>query len=90
MATEAMRQAAPEQVAPEQFPSDPWIYRSIVGILGLISLMVVIGALVLMMSSGKDIPQGILALGSAAVGGLVGVLVPSPVGRNNSPNSNGN
>jgi len=83
MATESATQVMSGQVTPEQFPSDPWIYRIVVGILGLVTLSVVIGALVLTMSSGKDIPQGILALGSAAVGGLVGLLVPSPVGRSN-------
>ena len=65
----------------QQFTTDPWIYRIVVGVLGLLALSVVLGALVLMMFGGKDIPQGILALGSAAVGGLVGLLVPAPVGR---------
>jgi hypothetical protein len=90
MATEANAQGAAGQGVSEQIPSDPWIYRIVVGILGLLMLIVVVGALVLTMSGGKDIPQGILALGSAAVGGLVGVLVPSPVGRTNSPNGNAN
>ncbi len=53
---------------PVQFTADPWIYRIVVAVLGLLVLIVVLGAVVL----GKDIPQGILALGSASVGGLVG------------------
>lgn len=63
------------------FTTDPWIYRVVVGVLGLLVLSVVLGAVVL----GKDIPQGILALGSAAVGGLVGLLVPSPMTKSNTP-----
>jgi len=66
---------------PIQFTADPWIYRFVVGVLGLLVLIVVFGAVVL----GKDIPQGILALGSAAVGGLVGLLVPSPVAKSTPP-----
>ncbi len=42
-------------------------------------MSVVLGGLGLMMFGGKDIPHGILALGSAAVGGLVRLLVPSPM-----------
>jgi len=64
-----------------QYSADPWIYRMIVGVLGLVMLAVVIGGLL----SVKDMPQGILAIGSAAVGGLVGLLVPSPVSRSNLP-----
>ena len=62
------------------FMTDPWIYRIVVGVLGVLVLSVVLGAVVL----GKDIPQGILALGSAAVGGLVGLLVPSPMTKSNT------
>jgi hypothetical protein len=62
-----------------QFSTDPWIYRMVVGVLGLVVLAVVIGGLLLQMQIGKDIPQGILAIGSAAAGGLVGLLVPSPI-----------
>ena len=58
--------------------TNPWIYRIIVGMLGLLVLSVVLGGVVL----GKDISQGILALASASVGGLVGFLVPSPMAKN--------
>jgi predicted membrane-bound spermidine synthase len=73
------------QPVPE-FESDPVIYRIVVGVLGALVLIVALGAFVLMMFDGKDITQGVLALGSAAVGGLVGVLIPSPIVRkNNAP-----
>jgi predicted membrane-bound spermidine synthase len=58
--------------------NDPWVYRNIVGMLGLLVLSVVLGAVVLV----KDISQGILALASASVGGLVGLLVPSLMTKN--------
>lgn len=63
------------------FSTDPWIYRIVVGVLGLLVLIVVLGAVIL----GKDIPQGILALGSASVGGLVGLLVPLPKAKTAPP-----
>lgn len=63
------------------FTVDPLIYRIVVAVLGALVLIVAVGTLVLMMFNGKDIPQGILALASAAVGGLVGLLVPSPVAQ---------
>ena len=68
-----------------QYSTDPWIYRVVVAVLGLVMLAVVIGGLLLAVLSVKDMPQGILAIGSAAAGGLVGLLVPSPVSRSNLP-----
>jgi hypothetical protein len=70
--------AAPRAV---EFSSDPWIYRIVVVVLGLVVLLVVIGGIILALTTGKDVPQGVLAIGSAAAGGLVGLLVPSPVNR---------
>ena len=59
---------------------DVWIYRMVVGALGLTVLTGVIGAIALAMY-GKDIPQLLVALGSAAIGALAGLLAPSPAGR---------
>jgi hypothetical protein len=73
------------QPVPE-YESDPVIYRIVVGVLGALVIIVALGAFVLMMFDGKDVTQGVLALGSAAVGGLVGVLIPTPIARkNNAP-----
>ncbi len=69
-----------------QFSTDPWIYRMVVIVLGLVVLVVVIGGIILQLLVAKDIPQGILAIGSAAAGGLVGLLVPSPI-SNTRPTS---
>jgi hypothetical protein len=68
------------QPVPE-YESDPVVYRIIVGVPGALVLIVALGAFALMIFDGKDIPQGILVLGSAAVGGLVGVLIPSPMAK---------
>jgi hypothetical protein len=56
---------------------DTWIYRIVVGSLGLVVLSSVIGAIVLS-AVGKPIPELLLALGSAAIGALAGLLAPSP------------
>jgi hypothetical protein len=60
--------------------SDVWIYRLVVGALGLAVLGCVAGAIVLAMAA-KDTPQLLLAVGSAAVGALAGLLAPSPRGE---------
>lgn len=67
-----------------EFVSDPWVYRMVVGVLGLVVLAVVIGGILLVLFNGRDIPQGVLAIGSAAAGGLVGLLVPSPMAKTQS------
>ncbi|GAB2884795.1 hypothetical protein GCM10027046_11680 [Uliginosibacterium flavum] len=60
---------------------DPWIYRMVVGFLGMTVLSTVIGGMVIMATSGSNISEGIIALGSAAVGALAGLLAPSPKGN---------
>jgi hypothetical protein len=59
-----------------------WVYRAIVVFLGVATLLTLLGAIVLA-AIGKTnlIPDGIVAIGSAAVGALAGVLSPSPLGR---------
>ena len=57
---------------------DPLLYRLLVGGLVAAILLVIVGAIALAWA-GKVLPDGIIALGGAAVGGLVGLLVPSPV-----------
>jgi len=63
--------------------TDKWIYRSVVGFLGL----AILGCLAFtFLLSGKaidpgtevKIPEIFLAIGSAAVGALAGLLAPSP------------
>ena len=59
---------------------DIWLYRIIVGALSLTVVASLIGAIALAMT-GKDTPEVLVALGSAAIGGLAGFLVPSHLNR---------
>jgi hypothetical protein len=67
------------------FKSDVWIYRIVVGALALIVLITVIGGIYLAVISKGDakvgLPEGVIAIGSAAVGALAGLLAPSPVAK---------
>lgn len=40
-----------------QFSVDPWIYRMVVAVLGLVVLAVVIGGILLQLAVAKDIPH---------------------------------
>ena len=70
-------------VASPAFINDVWIYRMVVVALGLAVLIVVIGAIFLgakgTTENPFEIPQVLVALGSAAIGALAGLLAPSPV-----------
>ena len=63
---------------------DVWIYRIVVIALGLIVLSTVIGGIIItIISTGataKGLPEGIVAIGSAAVGAMAGLLAPPPKG----------
>jgi hypothetical protein len=64
---------------------DVWIYRAVVVILGITVLCTVVGGLALtFVAHGEPkmaIPEAIVAIGSAAVGALAGLLAPSPRGQ---------
>ena len=60
--------------------SDVWIYRMVVAALGLVVVAGVIGGLGLAVL-GKPVPEVVVAIASAAVGAMAGLLAPSPVGR---------
>ena len=57
--------------------NDVWIYRLVVGALGLVVLLAILGAIILTLK-GQTVPDVLTALGSAAVGALAGLLAPSP------------
>ncbi|OPY69250.1 MAG: hypothetical protein A4E63_01853 [Syntrophorhabdus sp. PtaU1.Bin050] len=61
--------------------TDKWVYRLVVGFLGFTVLVTVVGGLILNGKTGSAIPEGIIALGSAAVGALAGLIAPSPGSR---------
>jgi len=69
--------------AKEQTPAyigDKVVYRMVVGALGSVVLVAAVGAIVLV-AVDKTAPDVLVALGSAAVGALAGLLAPSPTGR---------
>lgn len=65
---------------------DRWIYRIVIWMLGLSALGTVAGAFLVLIfpvitgkavpTSAIQLPEGIIALGSAAIGALAGILVP--------------
>lgn len=57
------------------YKSDRWIYRIVASVLGLIGLIAVVGA-ILLAFAGSEIPDVLVALGSAAVGALAGLFNP--------------
>ena len=57
---------------------DKTIYRMVVLALTLVLLSSAIGAIILGWW-GKAMPESLIALGSAAIGALAGLLAPSPV-----------
>ena len=63
-------------ISPEA-EKDVLIYRMVVGALGLAVLFTIFG-LIALSALGKTVPEGLVALGSAAVGALAGLLAPSP------------
>jgi hypothetical protein len=76
---EKLRDEAVDRTKPIYF-WDCWIYRIVVVTLGVVVVFAVVGSIVLVMS-GKTTPEAVVALGSAAVGALAGLLAPSPGGK---------
>jgi hypothetical protein len=64
-------------VAQPPLETDVWIYRIVVLSLGLAVLISLGGGIAIVMV-GKTVPDILVALGSAAVGALAGLLAPSP------------
>jgi hypothetical protein len=78
-------EAAINEIRRSPLSFDVWIYRAVVVILGAAVLCTVFGGLALTFYSKGDpkmiIPDAIVAIGSAAVGALAGLLAPSPKGQ---------
>jgi uncharacterized membrane protein YjjP (DUF1212 family) len=58
--------------------TDKWIYRFVVLALGFGVLSAMIGLIILSWKGVATVPDGIVAIGSAAVGALAGLLAPAP------------
>jgi hypothetical protein len=56
---------------------DVWIYRIVVGALSLVAVVAIVGAIVVAVGTDDtQVPDAVVALGSAAVGALAGLLAP--------------
>jgi len=69
--------------AKQQTPAymgDKWVYRMVVGALGLLALIAAVGGIILV-AGNRTAPDILVALGSAAIGALAGLLAPSPTGK---------
>jgi hypothetical protein len=79
----SLSSAAIELASPLQ--TDVWIYRIVTIILGLIVLGTVAGGIYIAIIGKGDatvsLPEGVISIGSAAVGALAGLLAPSPQGK---------
>jgi hypothetical protein len=58
--------------------TDRWIYRIVVLALGFAVLSAMIGLIILSWKGVTTVPDGLVAIGSAAVGALAGLLAPAP------------
>lgn len=75
---EVLDDARAEVVARAQIP-DTFVYKATVIVLGASVLMVILAQLAIVLMIGHDkIPDGIIAIGSAAIGALAGLLAPAP------------
>jgi hypothetical protein len=73
------RMVAPLRAAIPPAPPDAWIYRLVVISLGAVAFATVAGAIAISIATGgKGLPDGIIAIASAAVGALAGLLAPAP------------
>jgi hypothetical protein len=79
-AKSAVGLAVAEAASPLQY--DIWIYRAVVAVLGVTVIATVFGGIYLATKADTNIklPDAIVAIGSAAVGALAGLLAPSPKG----------
>lgn len=67
-------------IRPPIYTRDKSLYRIAVGVLGLLALFAAGGSVILVLK-GKTTPEVLVALGSAAVGALVGLFAPSPASK---------
>lgn len=58
--------------------TDKWTYRIVVLSLGFAVILGLLGLIVLSWRNVSNVPDGLVAIGSAAVGALAGLLAPSP------------
>lgn len=60
------------------YQSDVWVYRMVVGFLGGAVVLVILSYAIYPIMHITTVPDGLVAIGSAAVGALAGLLAPPP------------
>jgi hypothetical protein len=68
---------APLEYNMERLKLEMDIYRWVIKFLGVSTLLVII-VVAILVGLGNTVPDGIIAIGSAAVGAMAGLLAPSP------------
>jgi len=79
-ATAVTKAADEAKGAVPAFRNDPWVYRLVVMFLGVALLAVIICYAVAPIYK-ATLPDGLIAIGAAAVGALAGLLAPAPGNR---------
>ena len=72
--------AKAEALSKPAYIGDIVLYRIAVIVLGSLALIAAVGSVIFVLG-GKTTPEVLVALGSAAVGALVGLFAPSPTGK---------
>jgi hypothetical protein len=75
--TEKWDQTAPMEYNMEKLKLEMDIYRWVIKFLG-VSILLVIIVVAILVGLGNTVPDGVIAIGSAAVGAMAGILAPSP------------
>ncbi|MCJ2034830.1 hypothetical protein [Methylobacterium sp. J-068] len=75
---DVLRTAAAQAKVAIPILGDKMVYRMVVGFLGGVVVIVAVGLIVLAYAGRTGTPEGLIALGSAAVGALAGLLAPAP------------
>lgn len=68
------------KAVPPVYLGDKLLYQIAIVVLGSLALIAAVGSVILVLR-GKTTPEVLVALGSAAVGALVGLFAPSPTGK---------
>jgi len=69
---------APTEYNMKKLKEESSIYRWVILFIG-VSVLLVIIAVSILVGLGKTPPEGLIAIGSAAIGAMAGLLAPSPL-----------
>jgi hypothetical protein len=64
-----------------KFQLDSYIYKWVITFLGLSVMLVIGGAIILSFVGPNTLPEGLIAIASAAVGAMAGILAPSSASK---------